>query len=55
MDVGTILDGNTAVKEGIIDATGNLSDALKCLYDMIDEYNRRSIEENQENHKKNKE
>lgn len=36
MDVGTILDGEKAVKEGLIDSVGNLSDALSCLYDMID-------------------
>lgn len=36
MDVGTILDGKDAVKEGIIDNLGNLSDALSCLYDIID-------------------
>ena len=34
-DVGTILDGNAAVKEGLIDASGSLSDALGALYDMI--------------------
>ena len=34
-DVGTVLNGDTAVKEGIIDATGSLSDALDCLYDLI--------------------
>ena len=37
MDVGTILDGEDAVKEGLIDSIGNLSDALQALYDMIDE------------------
>lgn len=38
MDVGTVLDGEDAVKEGLIDRLGNLSDALRCLYDMIEEY-----------------
>ena len=37
MDVGTVLDGEDAVKEGLIDSLGNLSDALSCLYGMIDE------------------
>ena len=37
MDVGTILEGDDAVKEGLIDEVGNLSDALECLYSMIDE------------------
>ena len=36
MDVGTVLDGEEAVKEGLIDHLGGLSDAIKTLYDMID-------------------
>ena len=36
MDVGTVLDGPDAVKEGLIDGLGSLSDALECLYEMID-------------------
>lgn len=35
MDVGTVLDGEAAVKEGLIDSLGGLSDALDCLYGMI--------------------
>lgn len=35
-DVGTILYGKDAVKCGLIDELGTLSDALKCLHDMID-------------------
>lgn len=34
-DVGTVLNGDSAVKEGLIDSTGSLSDALDCLYGMI--------------------
>lgn len=37
MDVGTVLDGADAVEEGLIDSLGNLSDAIDCLYRMIDE------------------
>ncbi|MDQ5983816.1 MAG: Translocation-enhancing protein TepA [Eubacteriales bacterium SKADARSKE-1] len=37
MDIGTILDGQDAVNEGLIDKVGNLSDAFTCLYDMIEE------------------
>lgn len=37
MDVGTVLDGKDAVAEGLIDSLGNLSDAINCLYTMIDE------------------
>ena len=40
MDVGTVLDGETAVKEGLIDSLGGLSDALDCLYGMITKENR---------------
>ena len=37
MDVGTILDGERAVKEGLIDAVGTVSDAIGALYEMIGE------------------
>lgn len=37
MDIGTILDGDDAVEEGLIDSVGNLNDALEALYSMIDE------------------
>ncbi|HEX2986005.1 MAG TPA: ATP-dependent Clp protease proteolytic subunit [Caproiciproducens sp.] len=37
MDVGTVLDGPDAVNEGLIDSLGSLSDAIECLYRMIDE------------------
>ena len=36
-DVGTILTGDMAVKEGIIDRLGSLSDALAALYNMINQ------------------
>ena len=36
MDVGTVLDGNKAVEEGLIDQIGYLSDALEFLYSKID-------------------
>ena len=35
MDVGTILDGNAAVNEGLIDSIGNLKDAMSYLYHEI--------------------
>ncbi len=35
-DVGTVLTGDEAVKEGLIDSTGRLSDVLECLYEMIE-------------------
>ena len=34
-DVGSIIDGDEAVKYGIIDSVGGLSDALEALRDMI--------------------
>ncbi len=37
MDVGTVLDGEAAVNEGLIDSLGSLSDALDKLCDMIEE------------------
>lgn len=36
MDTGTVLDGKDAVKEGLIDKMGSLSDALKALFKMIE-------------------
>lgn len=36
-DVGSVLDGKTAVESGMIDCLGGLSDALHCLYGMITE------------------
>lgn len=35
-DVGTILFGEEAVKNGLIDDVGGLCDALTCLYEMIE-------------------
>lgn len=37
MDIGTVLDGKSAVKEGLIDHLGGLSEAISALYGMIDE------------------
>lgn len=37
MDVGTSIDGEEAVSLGLIDHLGGLSDAIECLYRMIDE------------------
>ena len=36
MDIGTILDGEDAVNEGLIDQTGSLNDAISALYEMIE-------------------
>ena len=37
MDFGTVLTGEQAVKEGIIDELGGLAQAIECLYGMIPE------------------
>ena len=34
-DIGTVLDGQQAVDEGLIDHLGSLSDAIESLYDLI--------------------
>ncbi len=44
MDVGSVVDGETAVKEGLIDHLGGLSDAIKCLYSLIEERQRNAEE-----------
>ena len=36
-DVGSVIYGEEAVRIGLIDAIGGLSDALACLHQMIDE------------------
>ena len=36
MDVGSVLTGEDAVNEGLIDCIGGLSEAIECLYDMIE-------------------
>ena len=36
MDVGTVLNGNQAVEEGIIDQIGYLKDALEYIYSQIE-------------------
>lgn len=35
-DIGTILDGEDAVNEGLIDEVGTVSDAIAALYEMIE-------------------
>lgn len=35
-DMGSVLDGNDAVREGLIDSSGSLGDAIKALYRMIE-------------------
>ncbi len=35
-DMGSVLEGESAVKEGLIDNLGGLREAMECLYDMIE-------------------
>ncbi len=35
-DVGTVLDGEMSVKEGLIDNLGSLGDVIKSLYELIE-------------------
>jgi len=50
MDVGSVLDGKTAVEEGLIDKLGGLSEAIGCLYDLIKEYKAEKEPENDTAH-----
>jgi len=44
MDVGTVVDGKTAVEEGLIDQLGSLSDAIGVLYGLIEEEKQKNQE-----------
>ena len=46
MDVGSVIDGEQAVKEGHIDRLGGLSEAIDCLYDMIENSSEKEKAEN---------
>ena len=48
MDVGTVLDGEAAVEEGLIDHLGGLAEAIDCLYTMIEEERSTREEEGRE-------
>lgn len=41
MDMGTVLDGEKAVETGLIDSMGGLSDAIECLYSLIENSEKR--------------
>lgn len=41
MDVGSVVDGEKAVEFGLIDELGGLSEAMQCLYDMIENSEKR--------------
>lgn len=46
MDVGSVIDGEQAVKEGLIDRLGGLSEAIDYLYDMIENSSEKEKAEN---------
>ena len=46
MDVGSVIDGEQAVREGLIDRLGGLSEAIDCLYDMIENSSEKEKAEN---------
>ena len=46
MDVGSVIDGEQAVKEGLIDRLGGLSEAIDSLYDMIENSSEKEKTEN---------
>lgn len=41
LDVGSIIEGEEAVETGLIDSLGSLSSAMECLYDMIENTEKR--------------
>jgi len=41
LDVGSVLEGGKAVEMGLIDEMGGLSDAMECLYSMIENTEKR--------------
>lgn len=50
MDVGSVIDGKEAVEEGLIDRLGGLSDAIECLYQMIESSDKESMEDKDASH-----
>ena len=45
-DVGSVLEGNEAVEEGIIDEIGGISQAIQKLHELIDEKNMEDVKNN---------
>lgn len=44
LDVGSVIEGEKAVELGLIDELGGLSDAMECLYTMIENTEKRYCE-----------
>lgn len=45
MDMGTVIDGEKAVEIGLVDNLGSLSDAIECLYSIIENSENRYSDE----------
>ena len=43
LDVGSVLEGEKAVEIGLIDELGGLSNAMECLYDLIENTEKRYL------------
>ncbi|HEZ7987340.1 MAG TPA: ATP-dependent Clp protease proteolytic subunit [Ruminococcus sp.] len=43
LDVGSVIEGEKAVEIGLIDELGGLSDAMDCLYEMIENTEKRYL------------
>lgn len=43
LDVGSVVEGEKAVEIGLIDSLGSLGDAMDCLYEMIENTEKRYI------------
>lgn len=48
MDMGTVIDGEKAVEIGLIDSLGGLSDAIECLYELIEQSGEKYPDEKKE-------
>ncbi len=54
LDIGTVLDGKSAVKEGLIDHLGSLSDAVNRLYKLIEKKNAAAVKKSGKSAKSSK-
>lgn len=43
LDVGSVVEGKKAVELGLIDRLGGLSDAMECLYELIENTEKRYV------------
>ena len=43
LDIGSVVEGKQAVKEGLIDSVGTLSEAITCLYELSRKSKKRHV------------